>query len=989
MIWLWKERAVDMVEKFFSDRKRKKLAFHLGILIFVTLLMANLSALVDHFHHPEIPYFDHEHLIIGGVMALLTLFLFGGLILYSRRFGNALQERNIAEEAFWLSERQYRNLFDLAGDIVFTISPDGTLTSLNPVFETVSGWPRAKWLGEHFEGIVYPDDLPLALEYFKKVLLPEKLPVFELRIKSESGKILTCEFTTVPQVKNGQVINIIGIARDITERKKSEDMLRRERDKAQQYLDIAGVMLVAIDANQRVKLINKKGCEILGYCEEDIVGKNWFDIFIPEKSREDVKNVFVKIMKGETEAAEYHENSVVTKNGEERLIAWRNSLIKDDEGNITGTLSSGEDITEHKQAEDALIDSEERYRRLVELSPDVVFIQSEGKIAFINSAGVKFFGADSAEELIGKPVLELMHPDYRGIVNERIRILKEERTEVPVLEEKYLRLDGSSVDVEVAATPFIYRGNPGAQVIARDITERKKAEEALRKSKEFIKNILETVDEGFIVIDNEYKIISANKSYLQAVNKPLEEVTGRHCYELSHHIYKPCHESGEDCPVNITFKTGEPHTALHTHYDSEGNSIFVETKSYPIKDDSGKVVSAIEVINNITEKKRLEDQLHHAQKMEAIGTFAGGIAHDFNNILTAIIGYANLLQMKMKKDEPLRAHVEPILASAERAANLTQSLLAFSRKQVINTKAINLNEIVGNVEKLLRRLIGEDIELNISLADNPMTVVADFGQMEQVLINLATNARDAMPDGGVLIIKTGMMKLDEEYIKSHGYGKTGKYAVISVTDTGFGMDEKTRERIFDPFFTTKDLGKGTGLGLSIVYGIIKQHNGYINVYSEPGKGTTFRIYLPLTKSKIEETKISEEAHSIGGTETILLAEDESDVREITKTVLEEFGYKVIEAVDGEDAVSKFTGSDERIELLLFDVIMPKKNGKETYEEIKKIRPDIKVIFMSGYPADVIDKKGLFDERINFVSKPISPTELLRNIREVLDKQAIS
>ncbi|KAF0144150.1 MAG: multi-sensor hybrid histidine kinase [Nitrospirae bacterium] len=721
-----------MVEKFFSGMKKKKLAFHLGILIFVMLLMGNLSALVDHFHHPEIPYFDYEHLLIGGITALMIVLLSAGVIQYMRRLENTV----------------------------------------------------------------------------------EKL-------------------------------------------KKSEETIQKERDKAQLYLDIAGVMLVAIDATQRVKLINKKGCEVLGYCEEDIIGKNWFDIFIPEKSREDVKNVFAKIMKGEAEAVEYHENSVVTGNGEERLIAWHNSLIKDDEGNITGTLSSGEDITEHERAE------------------------------------------------------------------------------------------------------------------------------------EFIRNLLETVDEGFIVIDRDYRIINANRAYCTQVNMPLESVIGKHCHEVSHHISKRCFEAGEDCSVKRAFESGEPYTVLHTHYDDKGNAIYVETKSYPVKDASGKVVSAIEVINNITEKKKLEEQLRHAQKMEAVGTFAGGIAHDFNNILTAIIGYGNLLQMKMQADEPLRAYVDPILISAERAASLTQSLLAFSRKQIMNPRPVNLNELVNVVKKLVVRLIGEDIEVKTLLSEDDLTIIADPGQMEQVLINLATNARDAMQEGGALTIITKAVELDNEFIMAHNYGKKGKYAFVSVTDTGTGMDERTKEKIFDPFFTTKEVGKGTGLGLAIVYGIIKQHNGYINVYSEQGQGTTFNIYLPLThKAEVKETKLAEMAPSMEGAETVLLAEDEEDVRRITKTVLEKFGYKVIEAVDGEDAVNKFVENRDKIELLIFDVIMPAKTGKEAYKEIKKIRPDIKALFVSGYPAEISDRKGLFEEGINFVPKPVSPTGLLKKVREILDKKRV-
>jgi CheY-like chemotaxis protein len=262
--------------------------------------------------------------------------------------------------------------------------------------------------------------------------------------------------------------------------------------------------------------------------------------------------------------------------------------------------------------------------------------------------------------------------------------------------------------------------------------------------------------------------------------------------------------------------------------------------------------------------------------------------------------------------------------------------------------------------------------------------MADSGQIEQVLMNLATNARDAMPHGGLLTIETELVELDEQYIKTHAVEAPGMYARISVTDTGIGMDEKTRERIFEPFFTTKEMGRGTGLGLAIVYGIIKQHNGYINVYSEPGKGTTFRIYIPLIKPEFKEVESMVLSAPKGGTETILIAEDDTEVRRITKEVLENFGYKVIEAVNGVDAINKFIENKDRIRLLLFDLIMPKKNGREAYEEIRKIMPDIKVLFTSGYPADIIHEKGVLEEGINFISKPVSPDDLLRKVREVLD-----
>ncbi|OGW22127.1 MAG: hypothetical protein A2X55_00030 [Nitrospirae bacterium GWB2_47_37] len=391
------------------------------------------------------------------------------------------------------------------------------------------------------------------------------------------------------------------------------------------------------------------------------------------------------------------------------------------------------------------------------------------------------------------------------------------------------------------------------------------------------------------------------------------------------------------------------------------------------------------------EQRGLEEQLRHAQKMEAVGTLAGGVAHDFNNILTTIIGYANLLQMKMQEDDPGSPYIKEVLSSAEKAAHLVNSLLAFSRKQIMSLKPVNVNDIIRGIKKMLSRLISEDIEFRVDVADEELTVMADGGQIEQVLMNFVTNARDAMPDGGILTIETGLAELDESYMKAHGYGKPGKYAFVSVSDTGVGMDEETRGKIFEPFFTTKEVGKGTGLGLATAYGSIRQHNGYVSVYSEPGKGATFMIYLPLigrdAETQLEKTVQTAEIK--GGSETILVSEDDVEVRELAKKVLEKFGYKIIEAVDGEDAVNKFTENKDTVRLLLFDVIMPKKDGKAAYEEIKEINPGIKALFMSGYTADIIHKKGVFEEGMEFIPKPVSPDVLLKRVRQALDKEKIS
>lgn len=511
-----------------------------------------------------------------------------------------------------------------------------------------------------------------------------------------------------------------------------------------------------------------------------------------------------------------------------------------------------------------------------------------------------------------------------------------------------------------------------------EITERMRAEA-------FNKDILENVDEAFVVIDPEYSIVTANRAYCKQTGWPMEDIQGRHCFEISHGLDVPCYLAGEECAARHTFETGQPFSTTHIHKNINGDPVYVETKTFPMHGPTGKLEMVIETINDITEKRKLEQQLRHSQKLEAIGTLTGGIAHDFNNILTTIIGYGEFLHDEVPADSPLQVYVDMILASSERAANLTQSLLAFSRKQVTNPKVMKVSDLFQGIEALLLRLMGDDIRLAIETQDKGMTVRVDMGQIEQVLLNLASNARDAMPDGGLLSIVTDLVELESEFVGVHGYGKAGRYCLILVSDTGSGMDEKTREQVFEPFFTTKDVGKGTGLGLAMAYGIIRQHDGFIDVYSEPGQGTTFKVYLPLVNMKPDVEGTLQDISAAGGTETILVAEDNLSIRSLIKEVLERAGYKTILAEDGEDALRLFRENPGQVQLLLLDVIMPKMDGNMVFDEAKKISEDIKILFMSGYSEDVIHKKGILVEGMNFILKPVSPRKLLKKVRSVLDQ----
>lgn len=645
-------------------------------------------------------------------------------------------------------------------------------------------------------------------------------------------------------------------------------------------------------------------------------------------------------------------------------------------------------ITQRKRTEDAVRKSEQRYRELLDSVTNYIYtvrVENGKPVGTTHGPGCAAVTGYTSEELSTDPFLwyrMVLDADKQIVLDQAARVLAGERPSA--IEHRVVHKNGNIVWIRNTIVPrFDNQGRLTAyDGLISDITER-------RRSDEFVRNILESVDEGFLVISRDYTVISANKAFCAQIGKPVEAIIGRKCHDVSHGLLQPCYEQGEDCAVRQTFGTGAPQTVIHTHRDRDGNPVFVETKSYPLKDERGNITAAIEIVNNITERRTLEDQLRHAQKMEAVGLLAGGIAHDFNNVLTAIIGYGNLLERKLPEDDLLRSYVGQILASSARAAALTQGLLTFSRRQISNPRYLDMNEIITRIEKLLFRLIGEDVDLRTNISTGCFTILADSSQIEQVLMNLATNARDAMPTGGTLTISTGTERIDDTFRRTHGFGKEGVYAAITMSDTGIGMDEKTRQRIFEPFFSTKETGKGTGLGLSIVYGIMKQHNGYVVADSEPGKGSTFTLLFPLTEAPMEREKLVENFEVRGGSETVLVAEDDEQLRKLTASILREFGYVVIEAVDGEDAVRKFLVNRNAVQLILLDAIMPKKSGREAYEEIVAMNPSVKTLFCSGYDVDIIRSKGLLVEGIPVLLKPTAPTQLLLSVRKVLDAHAPS
>ncbi len=897
-----------------------------------------------------------------------------------------ITEHHLAEKALRESEEKYRNLFENLYDVYYRTDLTGLISIASPSVEKLLGYKPDEVIGLDMKTFyVNPQQRE---EFLRQIKQHGSVEDFEAQLRRKDNSLIWVS-TNAKIVKDeqGNSLGVESIARDISERKRAEEVMREDEKRFRELFDnmSSGVAIYDSPDNGESFVftdLNKSGLKDAQRTKGEVVGREVREIF-PGVEALGLFDVFKRVWR--TGIPEYRPSGLYKDN---KLSLWvENYVCKLPSGKLVAIY---EDTTAQKQAEDALRQSKERYSALVEESFDGIFVQKGSKIIFANRHLHEMLGYNEGE-LVGLDHLLLYHPEDQELARKRVaaRMRGEETT--THYEVKMPRKDGSWFYADVGTRGITIQGEPGIQVWIRDITERKEAEEYLKKSEARLRSVFEASPFGIGLIGKNRELLWHNKSTARMLGYSSEEIRGKNTRML----YLNDAEFERVGDAIKTLGPGKRTSDLETRWVRKDGSAFDCHIRHALLNPESEDSAILAIAEDLTErkkeeeeKKKLEAQLNQAQKMEAIGVLAGGVAHDFNNLLTAIIGNADLVLGDLDKNSPLNESIEEIRKAGHRAAALTRQLLAFSRKELIQPEVLDLNSLMMNLEKMLRRLIGEDIDLVTVYSPVPWQVEADPGQMEQVVMNLAVNARDAMPKGGKLTIETANVELDEDYFREHGIkSEAGPYVMLAITDSGIGMDKETQARIFEPFFTTKKMGRGTGLGLSTVYGIVKQNKGHIWVYSDPGKGTTFKVYFPRADEEIEGVKNEQApaARSLEGSETILVVEDDEMLRKMTERMLKGYGYSVITARDGAEALQISGTHGGPINLMLTDVIMPGMSGQDLAEQLESSAPEIKVLYMSGYTDNAIAHHGVLEKDVDFLQKPFTRESLGKKVREVLDR----
>ncbi len=736
----------------------------------------------------------------------------------------------------------------------------------------------------------------------------------------------------------------------------------------------------------RIIDLNEANAHLGGFTREELIGHTVTDLNLladPEQ-REKLSRKM-----REDGAVHNFEVAIRTKAGDTRTVLMSlDPIVVNDEPCELGVTI---DITEQKKEADDLRKSEEKYRMLVENSLQGLAIIQDSRIVFCNNTLAEITGYSMEELLSLSPngVKALIHPDDQELIWQRYKDRVAGKSVPLRYEHRGIKKDGTEIWLGVYANAMEYNGRPAIQAAYIDITKRRRTEKALQDNERRFRSLVETTNDCIWEIDGDGIYTYVSPKVKDLLGYEPEYVTGKEPFD-----FMPKEEAArvlalfQDIIDSRRSFSGLQNVNMHR----DGQEIVLETNGAPILDAQGNFLGYRGIDRDITYRKRAEDerenlqaQLAQAQKMESIGRLAGGVAHDFNNLLTVIKGYTELLLEDFATDDPKRADIEQIAKAGQQAASLTAQLLAFSRKQMLQPRTLNLNDVLDEMGEMLRRLIGEDIDLLTIFQPDLGLINADPGQLQQIVMNLAINARDAMPKGGEITIETANVNLDEDYFRRHPVVKKGSYVMLAISDSGVGMDMETQARIFEPFFTTKGKGKGTGLGLSTVYGIVKQSNGFIWVYSEPGKGTTFKTYFPRTESEIANVTAKNKSEPESrGWGTILIAEDEPVVRSLAVRILRGRGYNVLEASNGKEALDIARKYDRKIHLVLTDVVMPGMSGRDLVSQLESERTGIKALYISGYADNAIVHRGMLDSDIAFLQKPFAVESLARKVRALIN-----
>ncbi len=765
------------------------------------------------------------------------------------------------------------------------------------------------------------------------------------------------------------------------EKKLAEQTLAESELRYRALADSGQALIWTSGADKLCDYFNQPWLLFTGRTMEQEFGNGWAEGVHPEDLARCLQIFHTAFDRREQFSMEYRLRHA---SGEYRWIQDVGKPRCDGKGAFLGYIGHCLDITERKQAEEALRKSERRHRIVADNTYGWEFwLDPQGRFLYCSPSCKRITGQEAAAFVADATLMNrIIHPDDQVRYAEHAKEARETKRACEI-EFRIVRPDGAERWIGHVCQPILDENGAsmGIRGSNHDITERKQAESERKLLTTAIEQAAETV------------IITDTQGNIQYVNPAFESITGYTRAEALGQNPRFLKSGQQDAAFYRTLWStidgGNTWCGRLINKRKDGTNYTEEAAISPVRNEAGVIVNYVAVKRDVTQELNLEAQLFESQKMESIGRLAGGIAHDFNNLLTIINGYSDLVMQNLAGIDPLREQLTAIRNAGERAAGLTQQLLAFSRRQVIAPTVLNLNDVVTDTEKMLRRLIGEDIELKTILDESLGNVSADAGQLNQVLMNLTVNARDAMPDGGKLTFETSNANIDVSFAFPHSDVLPGRYVLLTVTDTGVGMDRQTLQNIFEPFFTTKKPGTGTGLGLATVYGILKQSKGWIWAESEPGQGTTFKLCFPRVDAPVDitvESKVAD-VESLGGAETILVVEDQVEVRQLAVEVLRSYGYQVLEAANGGDALLLCERNSAPIHLMVTDVIMPGMTGRELAQRLQQIRPDTKVLYISGYAAEVIANKGILEHGVAYLPKPFAPNSLARKVREVLGNRS--